>query len=296
MITLVKGRPLTVRTGRISGCFVLCFLIFGLPCKVAGQWWDLGAGTGVSAYAGDIKMPLFSVRPGAGGMVYGKYNFSPHWGLRIQLAQRRVLAADSLAGDSVQIRRNLSFRSDILEAGLDLEFNFWPYVPGSRTKKASPYLGVGVRRFFFDPMARYKGALVALQPLGTEGQGLGGKPGLGLLGLDEERYALNAWSFPVTFGFRYNLRQNHGFGIEWTYCYTTTDYLDDIKGKYFDASWLRLYRSSTAADLSDRSVELGLPSRDPLSQRGVNAYNDAYWSLMAYYTYSIPSRRCRIKS
>ena len=282
--------------GRLSGkagTFLLLILFFAVP--VSAQWVDLGLGGGVTTYRGDIRVPLSGLKPGAYGTLHGKYNFSPHWGVKLVLGQGQVSAADSLSGDPKQVQRNLSFTSSVVEARLSVEFNFWPYVPGSLKRRSAPYLGLGLGRFFFDPMARHKGTLVALQPLGTEGQGLGDKAGLDNLGLDAERYTLNTWIFPVSLGFRRNFKGNHGLGIEWTYCFTGTDYLDDISGSYIDPSFLRLYRNSVAADMSDRSWEKGLNLREAGSQRGVNAYNDAYGSLMVYYHYHIPSRRCRIK-
>ncbi|MFN4766054.1 MAG: DUF6089 family protein [Bacteroidota bacterium] len=281
------------RTCGMAGFLMLMWVVFSNP--VSAQWVDLGFGGGLTSYRGDIQVPVSGFKPGAYGAIHAKYNFSPHWGVKLQVGQGQVSAADSVSGDPKQIQRNLSFTSSIVEARVGVEFNFWPYVPGSLKRRSAPYLGLGLGRFFFDPMARHKGTLVALQPLGTEGQGLGDKPGLENLGLEAERYTLNTWIFPISLGYRRNFKGNHGVGIEWTYCFTGTDFLDDISGTYFDASYLRLYRNTVAADMSDRSWEKGLSAREPGSQRGVNAYNDAYGSLMVYYHYHIPSRRCRIK-
>lgn len=257
------------------------------------QWLELGLSTGATSYVGDIPNPVSTFQWGASGSAYAKYNFNPHWGLKLQWGMQRIHAADSLSGVASRDTINLSFRNNIQSAHLQVEFNFWPFVPGSRKKKSAPYVGLGIGRIAFDPQARYRGQWVSLQPLGTEGQGLEDKPGLKGL-VEPERYALSAWAFPVTIGFRHNLREKHSLGVEFVYCYTSTDYLDDIKGKFVDPSLLRLHRNAMAADLSDRSWENGHTVRSPGTQRGVNAYNDAYWSLMVNYSYSIPSRRCRM--
>jgi hypothetical protein len=257
------------------------------------QWLELGLSTGVTSYVGDIPSPVGTFQWGAAGAAYAKYNFNPHWGLKMQWGMQRIYAADSLSGVASRDTINLSFRNNIRSALLQAEFNFWPFVPGSRKKKSAPYVGLGIGRIVFDPQAKYRGNWVSLQPLGTEGQGLDEKPGMKGL-VEPERYALGAWTFPVTLGFRHNLRDKHSIGIEFVYCYTSTDYLDDIKGKFVDASLLRLHRNGMSADLSDRSWENDHTLRAPGTQRGVNAYNDAYWSLMVNYSHSIPSRRCRM--
>lgn len=266
--------------------------IFHLPGF--GQGWDIGVGGGITSYRGDIQSNLFKLKPGWSSIIWSKYNFNSHWGLRASLAQKFVSAADSLNSDLFQRSRNLSFQSEILEAALQVEFYFWPYVPGSLKKRYSPYLALGVSHFWFDPMTRYKGTLVALQPLGTEGQGLADKLPTNPWPLLSDRYALNSWAFPVHFGFRHNLNTNWSIGIEWMYSFTLTDYLDDVSGKYFDPYELRRYRSSMAADLSDRSWEIGLSDKVVGTQRGVNAYNDFYWSCMLLCSYHIPSKKCRM--
>ena len=263
------------------------------PNSGHAQWLEMGVSSGVASYVGDIPNPVGTFQWGAAGAAYAKYNFNPHWGLKLQWGVQRIHAADSLSGVASRDTINLSFRNNIQSATLNVEFNFWPFVPGSRKKKSAPYVGLGIGRISFDPQAKYRGEWVSLQPLGTEGQGLEDKPGLQGL-VEEERYALSAWAFPVTLGFRHNLRDKHSLGVEFVYCYTSTDYLDDIKGKFVDPSLLRLHRNGMAADLSDRSWENGHTVRSPGTQRGVNAYNDAYWSLMVNYSYSIPSRRCRM--
>lgn len=270
-----------------------CLLATAMTNTARAQWLELGVSSGAASYVGDIPNPVGTFQWGALGAAYAKYNFNPHWGLKMQWGMHRIHAADSLSGVASRDSINLSFRNTIQSATLQLEFNFWPFVPGSRKKKSAPYVGLGIGRISFDPQAKYSGQWVSLQPLGTEGQGLDDKPGLQGL-VEQDRYALSAWAFPVTLGFRHNLRDKHSIGVEFVYCYTSTDYLDDIKGKFVDPSLLRLYRNGMAADLSDRGWENDHTPRTPGTQRGVNAYNDAYWSLMVNYSYSIPSRRCRM--
>ena len=124
------------RTCRIAGALVLMCL--GLPETVAAQWVDLGFGGGITSYRGDIQVPMSGFKPGAYGAIHAKYNFTPHWGVKVQVGQGQVSAADSVSGDPKQIQRNLSFTSSIIEARLGVEFNFWPYVPGSLKRRSAP--------------------------------------------------------------------------------------------------------------------------------------------------------------
>jgi len=79
-----------------------------------GQGWDIGVGGGITSYRGDIQSNLFKLKPGWSSIIWSKYNFNSHWGLRASLAQKFVSAADSLNSDLFQRSRNLSFQSEIL--------------------------------------------------------------------------------------------------------------------------------------------------------------------------------------
>ena len=77
------------------------------------------------------------------------------------------------------------------------EFHILKYIPGSMKYRWTPYVTGGAAVFTFNPKAEYNGEWVALQPLGTEGQGLPQYP-------DRKKYSLIRW---LHFGVVFQMRQ-----------------------------------------------------------------------------------------
>ena len=86
----------------MAGFLMLMWVVFSNP--VSAQWVDLGFGGGLTSYRGDIQVPMSGFKPGAYGAIHAKYNFSPHWGVKLQVGQGQVSAADSVSGDPKQIQ------------------------------------------------------------------------------------------------------------------------------------------------------------------------------------------------
>jgi len=68
------------------------------PNSGHAQWLEMGVSSGVASYVGDIPNPVGTFQWGAAGAAYAKYNFNPHWGLKLQWGVQRIHAADSLSG------------------------------------------------------------------------------------------------------------------------------------------------------------------------------------------------------
>ena len=75
----------------------------------------------------------------------------------------------------MKVKRNLSFKSSIIEIGPIIEVNFFPYKLGQAdtelAKFGTPYFFAGITYMRMNPKAEYEGEWIELQPLGTEGQG-----------------------------------------------------------------------------------------------------------------------------
>ena len=63
-----------------------------------------------------------------------------------------------------------SFKSNIFDGTAQFEFNFLPYIHGSKDQFYTPYLFAGFSVFYFNPKAELDGETYELRPLGTEGQ------------------------------------------------------------------------------------------------------------------------------
>ena len=189
------------------------------------------------------------------------HRFSPRLSGRVGLSYGRISGSDNLSADvndndaSYRFYRNLSFRNDIVEASgvaiIDLFENRGTYL---KRREIAPYVFAGVAAFYHNPKADYKGEVVALQPLGTEGQRKGGG--------FEGRTPYNRLQISVPFGagVRYKLDRQYDIGFEIGWRKTFTDYLDDVSSTYADLSGA----SEQTRALADRSNEDGQIDRLPV--------------------------------
>ena len=88
------------------------------------------------------------------------------------------------------------------------------------------------------------GGWVALQPLGTEGQGRAGY---------EKPYSLVNLAIPFGLGVRYRFNEKLDFSLEAGFRYAFTDYIDDIGGTYADPA--ALADNPTALAMGNRTLE-----------------------------------------
>jgi len=209
---------------------------------------EIGIFLGGSYYIGDLN-PIrhFNefTKP-AGGIIF-RYNFNPRLAARANVLFGAIQGDDSYSASAGQQQRNLNFKSPITEGSVQLEFNFLDYQIGNEKRKFTPYIFFGLGAFQFNPIGEMNGNWVALQPLGTEGQGLRG-------GATKKKYKLLQISIPFGVGVKTNLSKKIGLSIEWGLRKTFTDYLDDVSKRYYDPVALAAARGTTAAIMSDKSI------------------------------------------
>lgn len=220
-----------------------------LCCNISplifAQKSEVGFLLGTSFYMGELNPSTpFGASKFAGGIFY-RYNINKRFALRGNLLFATVAGSD--IKNNKNNLRNLSFTSPITELSAIIEINFIELDPigtSGRKNWFSPYLFGGIGVFNFNPKAEYEGVMYALQPLGTEGQGLSGM---------KSKYALTALAIPFGLGIKINFAKRISVGLEWGMRYTLTDYLDDVSTVYFDNVALANSRSSLTAALADRS-------------------------------------------
>jgi hypothetical protein len=279
---------------------ILFFCFFSFSAK--SQKHSLGEGLGISNFLGDLggandigtpflkDLEVKAFRPSI--QVDYRYLINSRFNVRAGLTFTQLVGNDAwLNPDGLQDPsyyrwyRNLHFRSNLVELALQLEFNILRYAPGDLSNKWTPYLGIGVGTFFFNPKAEYQGQWIALQPLGTEGQGLPGYRG---------RYSRVQVSMPLTIGFKVNLSRKLTFGFDITHRFTTTDYIDDVSTNYVDPADLYAtyvdQRANLIYALSRRSTELD-PNEDygyitaPGQQRGDPKNKDQFFTTTFSLSY-----------
>jgi hypothetical protein len=235
----------------------------------------LGYGINALNYYGDLaplsraaSTDVSFTRPGT-GITYGK-RFHPISALRINYNYGRIKGDDISSQDDARYARNLSFRNNIHEFNIGLNFYFLPDNNGATYRNPfNVYLFVGGGFFIHDPKGKVPqydyqqygsgagttvdapeleraGEWVKLRELRTEGQGgdFEGAPAI---------YKPFQWNIPVNLGAMLSIpRTPFNIHLELGYRFLFTDYLDDVSNKYVN---LDRFDSDLARIMSDRSVE-----------------------------------------
>lgn len=215
--------------------------------------------------------------------------------IKTSLTWSIVSGDDKLTQERFRNNRNLSFRSNIVELSSQLEiplsvskvgyrFRFRPLGNRKKVFRVNTFLFAGIGVFYFNPQAQYKGSWVSLQPLGTEGQGLPGAP---------PKYSRIALSFPIGLLFKFYMSRTVTLGIELGLRKTTTDYIDDVSGNYYDNATLLAQRGAKAAELADPNLKHEPQQLDEKGktragyQRGDPFHKDSYMMGIVSLNYSL---------
>lgn len=232
----------------------------------AQRGWEVGAGVGVSYYFGDLNPNFDLGHPGPAVSLLGRYNFNDRLAMRFALSYAQIDGDDARSTNSFQLARNLSFKSNIIDASGQFEFNFFRFVHGHRDYFFSPYVSLGLGVFHFNPKAELDGVWHELRSLGTEGQRRG------------EEYLSVLPAIVYGGGLKFSINYRWSINVEVNARLLFTDYLDDVSTTYPNPAEVRRLRGDIAVALSDRSIEGGNPEAigEPGRQRGDATRNDSY--------------------
>lgn len=259
----------------------LLLLVFGLSLQSAAaqmRGWEVGGWGGGSNYFGDLNTNwrVNSAQP-AGGLLF-RYNMNDRLAFSFGPSIGSITADDADSRNIYEQRRNLNFTSRIVDFSSALEFNFLPYVHGSRELNYSPYMFLGATFFNFNPQTEYEGEIYNLRELGTEGQFQG------------DEYTTTQFAFNYGIGLKYDFSYRWSIDVHLSGRKLFTDYLDDVSGVYADIRDVRSLRGEIAAALADRSQEpfVGVAGH----QRGNGKSNDTYVFLGIGINYYFGQIRC----
>src|SRR5690606_28933790 len=136
-------------------------LLLALPRITTAQEFyratEYGVLLGGSTYFGDLN-PHYGMkyfRPAVGAFV--RYHLNPYIGIRGQLNYTNVGYKDQFSNNAYQQQRNLDFKSNILEAALMAEFNFFWFSTGESNHRFTPFLALGVGAFYYNPYTHLDG-------------------------------------------------------------------------------------------------------------------------------------------
>lgn len=244
---------------------------------------DLGGSKGIGTHGiKDLRM-----KPTRPSLVVGyKFMITPAMSVRGTAIWGYLSGDDAYTQNAIRNNRNLNFRSMIGE--FSALFEYYPggdrVVPNYRVSGISgtksitfiPYFYTGIGMTLFNPKTKYNGDWVALQPLGTEGQGLAGRP---------DKYKRITLCIPIGFGLKYMIDKQWSVSLDLSLRYTLSDYIDDVSTSYYLPDEITAANGDPAGILSDRAVDpsLGITGvmtmgdgRNNYLQRGNPKYNDAY--------------------
>ncbi len=218
---------------RLRHLLTLCTLL-ALPLgavqaqfKYANKFWEAGINLGVSSYSGELSTIVSPKHLHFTGGAFVRFHPSRFIGLRLQGMYGTLSGDDVDSKDQINQVRNLSFKSHILDIGLNADFFILGYNP-EKSNMFSPYVSIGLSVFNYNPKARhfdpnFLNEWIELQPLNTEGQG--SIPG-------RSPYSLTQVSVPLSIGMMYAVHSHINIGVDVGYRLTFTDYIDDV-GLYY---------------------------------------------------------------
>jgi len=262
-------------------------LASGIESATAQEFFtptEYGILLGGSTYFGDLN-PNYGykyIRPAGGAFV--RYQINPYIAVRGAVNYTKVGYDDSYTSNPYQLERNLSFRSDVLEANVMAEFNFFWFATGDPAHRFTPYLTGGFGTFYYEPYTTLNGRRTNLRPLGTEGQNMAG--------YEDRKYHPYSFCIPVGAGVKYWMGPGVNLGFEIVNRFTFTDYLDDVSTTYVGADNF-IYNPmnpSAASVLQDRSPGQSLGRAG--KQRGDSNSKDQYLMVQFSLSFQLKTYKC----
>lgn len=283
-----------------------------------GFMGDLGGADGIGTQ-GFRDFNFGAIRPGA--TIGYRYHLMQYLALKGTIAFGYVYGDDRLTDEVFRNRRNIHFRSPVLETSVQGEYYFWHVDRlGDRYRRITrsrgwigwdfkAYVFAGIGGFYFEPQARFlaadfnqndfPGVIPAeglppdgwynLRALRTEGQGYFPT---------RDTYSPLGLVVPMGVGITFSMSRELTFGVEYGFRKTFTDYIDDVSTLYIDPNaYGEMFDDPRTAFLAQY---FGNPTTDnnhaqtkPAEQRGNPHNDDAYMFLFVTLSYKFPDSRIR---
>ncbi len=182
---------------------------------------EVGIIGNATEYGGDLsKTPFIVEEANIGGSIFGKKYFTNHLSANLGLSFGKLSGTD--ANVNATRSRNLSFRSQLFEVAATAHYDLFDL----NTNSFTPFGYAGIAVFRHNPEAELDGKWIALQPLGTEGQGIDGF---------EDPYNLLQLAIPLGGGVKFRLGEDFIALLDLSARKTFTDHLDDVGAERYVA-------------------------------------------------------------
>ena len=161
---------------------------------------ELGGGIGMVSYQGDFNGNLFK-NPQPMFTVLAKYRFDPRRALALNVSYGQLKGSSTDAKTYYPLTTTYDFKSNVVDVGLRLEYNFWPFGTGFEyrgSKRLTPYVAIG----------------------------------LGMTIAKAEGKSATGVNMPVGVGVKYKMADRLNLTAEWAMHFTSSDELDGVKDPY----------------------------------------------------------------
>ena len=161
---------------------------------------ELGGGIGMVSYQGDFNGNLFK-NPQPMFTVLAKYRFDPRRALALNVSYGQLKGSSTDAKTYYPLTTTYDFKSNVVDVGLRLEYNFWPFGTGFEyrgAKRLTPYVAIG----------------------------------LGMTIAKAEGKSATGVNMPVGVGVKYKMADRLNLTAEWAMHFTSSDELDGVKDPY----------------------------------------------------------------
>lgn len=136
-----------MRNGFIITTFLFIVNAFSSSIDAQNYRYEVGAMLGTSFYMGDANQSSLFKNPGPAAGVIFRYNHDFRWSMKYNLAIGHVSGDTKKSGNAFPYGQNASFSRNFLDAGCQIEYNFFNFSDRYSyldTKPISPYVFVGV--------------------------------------------------------------------------------------------------------------------------------------------------------
>ena len=261
---------------------VFTLTLLSLSSAFAQYKKEFGGTIGFSNYLGDIGGGLKEGRQNSPTDLrwqqtryningYFRYKINKDFSFRGSINYTRLSGDDKNSTNPQRVARNLSFKTDLTEIMGTVEWNFYQQTKMSpRTSIVSKggkkrldfraYIFTGIGGVYFNPRAELNGKSYNLRALETEGV----------------KYSPFTYAVPVGLGFAYTLNKNLRLGMDFSYRFTGSDYIDDVSGRYKLNSYIDAENNPTDPKyaLANRTPEIQSLNKNEKNKLGVG-YNSA---------------------
>ena len=127
--------------------FTFHFSLFTAKAQTEPEYrLEIGGGIGMVSYQGDFNGNIFK-NPQPMATVLAKYRFDPRRALAMNVSYGQLKGSSKNAKTYFPLPTTYDFTSKVVDVGLRLEYNFWPYGTGFEyrgAKRLTPYVTIGL--------------------------------------------------------------------------------------------------------------------------------------------------------